>query len=133
MLQVAMPCCLFADGPIGLTLRGGTNADMAPPIDYTVKVLLPTLYKFRINCEYRLKRRQVSKLPTLLEACLCTLVLRYNITFCFRGFFPAGRGEVHFTVHPGKELQPINFTDFGTVEEITGEVYYAGKVTQKVT
>ena len=38
LLQVALPCLLFAPEPSRLVLRGGTNADMAPPIDYTMRV-----------------------------------------------------------------------------------------------
>ena len=34
MVQVALPCMLFAPGACVATLRGGTNVDMAPPIDY---------------------------------------------------------------------------------------------------
>ena len=40
LLQVSLPCLLFAPPTSSstLTLRGGTNADMAPPIDYITKV-----------------------------------------------------------------------------------------------
>lgn len=38
LLQVALPCALFADSSSQLSLKGGTNAEMAPQIDYTVKV-----------------------------------------------------------------------------------------------
>ena len=38
MLQAALPCLLFAPETSRLVLRGGTNADMAPPIDYVVQV-----------------------------------------------------------------------------------------------
>lgn len=37
-MQAALPCFLMGSGPGTMTLRGGTNADMAPPIDYTVMV-----------------------------------------------------------------------------------------------
>jgi len=37
-MQAALPCFLMGDGPGKIALRGGTNADMAPPIDYTVMV-----------------------------------------------------------------------------------------------
>lgn len=39
LLQVALPCALYADAASQLCLKGGTNAEMAPQIDYTVKVL----------------------------------------------------------------------------------------------
>ena len=38
MLQTCLPVLLFADGPSKVILRGGTNADMAPPIDYFLMV-----------------------------------------------------------------------------------------------
>ena len=38
MLQIALPCLLFAKERSELILRGGTDVDMAPPIDYTLKV-----------------------------------------------------------------------------------------------
>lgn len=38
MLQVSLPCVLFAASPSELRLRGGTNAEMAPQIDYTAMV-----------------------------------------------------------------------------------------------
>lgn len=33
-----MPCVLFAASPSELRLKGGTNAEMAPQIDYTEMV-----------------------------------------------------------------------------------------------
>lgn len=38
LMQVSLPCALFAHGPSELCLKGGTNAEMAPQIDYTMKV-----------------------------------------------------------------------------------------------
>ena len=61
MVQVSLPCLLFAEsgdpeglgsgggprlgGETGTTLvlKGGTDADMAPPIDYLTKVFVPTM------------------------------------------------------------------------------------------
>lgn len=43
LLQVALPCTLFADASSQLTLKGGTNAEMAPQIDYAVKVCASVL------------------------------------------------------------------------------------------
>ena len=37
-MQVSMPCVLFAASPSELRLKGGTNAEMAPQIDYTAMV-----------------------------------------------------------------------------------------------
>uniref|UniRef100_A0A673IWD3 RNA 3'-terminal phosphate cyclase n=1 Tax=Sinocyclocheilus rhinocerous TaxID=307959 RepID=A0A673IWD3_9TELE len=35
LMQISLPCALFAQGPSELCLKGGTNAEMAPQIDYT--------------------------------------------------------------------------------------------------
>jgi len=37
-MQTALPCMLFARGPIRLQLCGGTNAAFAPQIDYFIRV-----------------------------------------------------------------------------------------------
>ena len=38
LMQVSMPCVLFAACQSELRLKGGTNAEMAPQIDYTAMV-----------------------------------------------------------------------------------------------
>ncbi|XP_077928825.1 RNA 3'-terminal phosphate cyclase isoform X5 [Halichoerus grypus] len=38
LMQVSMPCVLFAASASELRLKGGTNAEMAPQIDYTTMV-----------------------------------------------------------------------------------------------
>lgn len=37
-MQAAVPCMMFGNGPIELRLLGGTNAEMAPQIDYQIMV-----------------------------------------------------------------------------------------------
>ena len=39
LLQVSLPCLHFAAGPTECHLIGGTNTDLAPPIDYIEKVM----------------------------------------------------------------------------------------------
>lgn len=39
LMQSALPCMLYARGPVSLCLKGGTNADMAPQIDFQAMVL----------------------------------------------------------------------------------------------
>ena len=53
LLQVALPCLMFTPGSSHVTLRGGTNAEMAPQIDYTTNVLKPVLELFgvRMDCQ----------------------------------------------------------------------------------
>ena len=38
LIQAALPCVCFACGETEILLRGGTNADMAPQIDYFDRV-----------------------------------------------------------------------------------------------
>jgi hypothetical protein len=38
LIQVALPCILFSNGMTILKLKGGTNAEMAPQIDYITEV-----------------------------------------------------------------------------------------------
>ena len=40
LLQAVLPCLHFARGPTECHLIGGTNADLAPPIDYIEKVVI---------------------------------------------------------------------------------------------
>ncbi len=40
LVQAALPCMLFANGPSRMLLKGGTNAEMAPQIDYLTWVLV---------------------------------------------------------------------------------------------
>lgn len=60
LLQVALPCALYADASSQLLLKGGTNAEMAPQIDYTVKVHTDThryiLNTHQVFSEYLLYR-----------------------------------------------------------------------------
>lgn len=105
LLQVALPCALFADSSSQLILRGGTNAEMAPQIDYTVKVFKPMVEKFGVHfdCDIRM-----------------------------RGYYPKGGGEVVATVSPVKELQAVTMTDRGTITKIYGRAFVAGVLPFKL-
>ena len=37
-MQISIPCLCFADKPSVVIFKGGTNAEMAPPIDFYLKV-----------------------------------------------------------------------------------------------
>ncbi|XP_034529593.1 RNA 3'-terminal phosphate cyclase [Notolabrus celidotus] len=105
LMQVALPCALFADSSSQLCLKGGTNAEMAPQIDYTVKVFKPIVEKFGINfdCDIRM-----------------------------RGYYPKGGGEVMVTVNPVKELQPVNMMERGNITKIYGRTFVAGVLPFKL-
>ncbi|XP_056133080.1 RNA 3'-terminal phosphate cyclase [Lampris incognitus] len=105
LLQVALPCALYADASSELCLKGGTNAEMAPHIDYTVKVFKPILEKFGVHfdCDIRM-----------------------------RGYYPKGGGEVLATVNPVKELSPVTMTERGNIAKIYGRAFVAGVLPFKL-
>ncbi|XP_038525929.1 RNA 3'-terminal phosphate cyclase isoform X1 [Canis lupus familiaris] len=105
LMQVSMPCVLFAASPSELRLKGGTNAEMAPQIDYTAMVFKPIVEKFgfQFNCDIKM-----------------------------RGYYPKGGGEVIVRMSPVKQLNPINLTDRGSVTKIYGRAFVAGVLPFKV-
>ena len=44
LVQVSLPCLLYAPSPSQLVLKGGTNAEMAPQIDYMTEVHVPETF-----------------------------------------------------------------------------------------
>ncbi|XP_039759242.1 RNA 3'-terminal phosphate cyclase [Pararge aegeria] len=106
LLQVALPCALFADAPVTLDLKGGTNADMAPQIDYMDRVFRVTLEKFGADFSMEILRR---------------------------GYFPKGGGQVRVEVKPVQCLKRIDLTDRGDVKEITGTSFVAGSLPIKLS
>lgn len=106
LLQVALPCTLFADGPTELHLQGGTNAEMAPQIDYTTEVFRPIMEKFGATFDFDLIRR---------------------------GYFPKGGGEVKVNVNSVNHLNPINLTDRGEIAKIYGWSFVAGSLPDRLS
>jgi RNA 3'-terminal phosphate cyclase (ATP) len=74
LLQIALPVAFFLPSPVRLTLLGGTNATMAPVIDYSMHVFAPIL------------RRAFG--------------LQVDFDLVTRGFFPKGGGQVHAVTMP---------------------------------
>ena len=56
-MQVAIPCLVYADSHTELTLKGGTNADMAPQLDHMLMVFKPTAERFGLKFDCRVVRR----------------------------------------------------------------------------
>ena len=108
LLQVSLPCLLFPSGnslgapsTSGLTLRGGTNATHAPPIDQVIQVLFPFLIKH--------------------------FDIRPTLTVHRRGFYPRGQGEVSVSIPAtSKPLPAVVLRDRGKVTRISGRAYVAG-------
>ena len=57
LLQVALPCLAFAQGSSTLILKGGTNADYAPQIDYTMEIFKPLAKKFGLDFSCNIIKR----------------------------------------------------------------------------
>ncbi|KAF7338594.1 RNA 3'-terminal phosphate cyclase [Mycena venus] len=105
LLQISLPILLFASSttPSTLTLKGGTNATMAPQIDYIQHVFLPFATRhFGLKVDVDVRRR---------------------------GYFPRGGGEVHVTVFPGVDgakLTAASVLERGAVTRIGGIAHVAG-------
>ncbi|KIP01267.1 hypothetical protein PHLGIDRAFT_131317 [Phlebiopsis gigantea 11061_1 CR5-6] len=103
LLQVSYPTLVFSSSsePSSLTLRGGTNASLAPQIDYTEQIFLPFL------------RARLGLCPSL--------------TVRKRGYYPKGGGEVQLSIPPVRgPLHAVTLTERGAVKTISGRAYVAG-------
>ena len=105
LLQVSLPCLLFADKKSSVSLRGGTNASFAPQVDHTLLVLCPIAKGFGIN---------------------------FNINILKRGHFPKGGGEVTVEIEPVKKLSPLSLQEMGEVTDVVGVVFVAGNCPKKI-
>ena len=129
LLQTVLPFALLRnkdhdnndDESLRFILKGGTDADFAPPIDYFRYVFLPTLRnccglggrESGINNEEEEENKQV-----------------INLEMIGRGFFPRGGGEVRVTVRRPSlttlPLPPIRLTERGKIIGITVRAFSAG-------
>lgn len=57
LLQVSLPLTFFCPSPVTLNLKGGTNAEMAPQIDYITEIFRPNLQRFGATFDFDLVRR----------------------------------------------------------------------------
>ena len=111
LAQSALPCMLFSrgDGPCMLHLKGGTDTNMAPPVDYLLHVLLPTLR---------------SQLGVQITASLQR-----------RGFYPKGGGALTLTATPVDReagVPPLELVARGKVKAVRGIVFVAGTIPPAV-
>ncbi|KAK3700176.1 hypothetical protein QZH41_010619 [Actinostola sp. cb2023] len=105
LMQVALPCLLYGPSTASLTLKGGTNAEMAPLIDYMIDVFKPAAEHFGV---------------------------KFGVDIEKRGYFPKGGGIVHVQVHPVKQLKPIQLVEFGHILRFTGFAFVAGVLPYKI-
>lgn len=107
LLQIAFPLLLFSRStePSTLTLKGGTNAELAPQIDYAQRIFLPFVQRhFGINSATTFDIQK-------------------------RGYYPKGGGQILATVHPNAadgRLRPITLLERGEVTAIRGIAHFAG-------
>lgn len=111
LAQSVLPCLLFARGAAESTveLRGGTDAAMAPPIDFLTSVLLPTLQRrLGVSASAHVSRR---------------------------GFYPKGGGQVTLratALAPGTTLPALALHSRGTVTAIRCTAFTAGNTPRDV-
>ncbi|KAJ3013257.1 UNVERIFIED_CONTAM: hypothetical protein HDU68_000804 [Siphonaria sp. JEL0065] len=102
LVQCMLPVLLLATSSQTIVvLKGGTNATLAPQLDFLLLVFNPfMLHHFGIA---------------------------FSLDLILRGFYPRGGGIVHLTVDPmRREIIAITLLDPGTVMELKGRVIVGG-------
>jgi RNA 3'-terminal phosphate cyclase (ATP) len=105
LLQVSLPCLVFAPEAVVLKLRGGTNAIAAPQVDYTTMVFKPIAERFGIKFDFEIVKR---------------------------GFYPKGGGLVEVKVQPAQHLTPVTMTDRGKVVSVYSLAFVSGVISKDV-
>ncbi|MBM9535631.1 RNA 3'-terminal phosphate cyclase [Desulfobulbus alkaliphilus] len=98
VLQAVLPVALRAGKPCRLTITGGTDVPMAPPLDYLRLVFLPLLEQMGVKVEIECIRR---------------------------GYYPRGGGEVRFGLDHCPDLKPLQRFEAGTLHTIAGTAHVA--------
>lgn len=100
MFQSALPVLLFAPHETKLFLRGGTDVQKSPSIDYIKHILLPFLKNhFGVDCALDIRKR---------------------------GFSSYGGGEALITISPlTHKLKCISLRERGEITSFTGVIWTA--------
>lgn len=93
VLQALLPVALCAHGSTRITITGGTDVRMAPPMDYLRLVFLPWLERMGVTASIESLRH---------------------------GYYPRGGGSVTMTVKPCRQLEPLVAEDPGALRAIRG-------------
>ncbi|MBD8526903.1 RNA 3'-terminal phosphate cyclase [Pseudomarimonas arenosa] len=93
VLQTVLPALWSADATSRVRLQGGTHNPLAPCADFLAESFVPRLRDFGIEVDLELESP---------------------------GFYPAGGGVLHATVHPARELRACAFESRGELERIDG-------------
>lgn len=108
LIQAALPIGLFCPGAVELELKGGTNTEMAPQLDFCTEVFRPNLEKFGATFDFEMIKR---------------------------GYFPRGGGHCILRINNNsdlKELQPVVMTEMGRIRDCYGWSFVAGSVPMSV-
>ncbi|XP_055627318.1 RNA 3'-terminal phosphate cyclase [Toxorhynchites rutilus septentrionalis] len=105
LMQAVLPVAIFGSGAITLDLKGGTNVDMAPQVDFMTEIFRPNMEKFGASFDFDLYRR---------------------------GYFPQGGGHCVVNINTVRSLRPVNLMDFGVIERCFGWSFVSGAVPMKV-
>ena len=103
VLQAFMVPAVFADAPVNIKIRGGTDVRWSPPVNYLQHVTLPILKSMGYNAELDIIRR---------------------------GHYPRGGGIVNVKINPVKKLNPTNISEL-EVDKIMG-ISHAVKLPEHV-
>ncbi len=103
VLQSFMIPAFFADSPVNITIRGGTDVRWSPSMDYFMHVTLPILKSIGYHSQIRLIQR---------------------------GYYPRGGGLLKVEISPIKTLKSFNFMDL-LVDYING-ISHAVKLPEHV-
>ncbi len=94
VLQALIPVAAYAESPVEVTIKGGTDVPWSPPIDYYRFVFSRILEKFGIKSEVILRKR---------------------------GHYPRGGGEVRFRIDkPPGRLSSVTLDKRGEIIRIEG-------------
>ncbi|XP_050075727.1 RNA 3'-terminal phosphate cyclase [Anopheles maculipalpis] len=105
LMQAALPVAIFSSGPVTLDLRGGTNTDLAPQVDFLTEIFRPNMERFGASFDFDLIRR---------------------------GYFPKGGGQCVVEVRPVQSLRPISLVEMGRVNRVFGWSFVAGVLPLKI-
>jgi RNA 3'-terminal phosphate cyclase (ATP) len=99
LVQVALPCLVFATERSRLTLGGGTLVAFAPPVEYLQHAFLPLVRTMGVEATIDIERR---------------------------GFYPKGGGRAIVTATPVRgSLRPITLLDPGSVVRVRAVIIAA--------
>ena len=96
VIQTCLLPSVLSRSTVSLTVKGGTDVNWSPPIDYMRLVHMPILEKFGPRCD---------------------------LEIAARGFYPEGGGEVVLETAPAARLEGVDLSSRGEVLSIEGVAF----------